>query len=207
MIKKPYLVAVGLILMASLAGCTTTNNPNPSQSASRDANGENSPLADNSQADIIPTDNSAAKKTTIDLSGRELDVFPNDILSNKGAKILNLSDNNLTTLPAEIGELTNLEELYLDRNQLTGSLPAEIRKMTQLRILSASGNRLSGIPAEIGQLNNLKTVDLSNNDLDTMPNEIENLKNLKILDLSGNRYSPEMQSTIRIMLPQTQVVF
>jgi Leucine-rich repeat (LRR) protein len=38
--------------------------------------------------------------------------------------ILNLCYKNLTSLPTEIGNLINLQKLYLDNNQLT-SLPAD----------------------------------------------------------------------------------
>ena len=44
---------------------------------------------------------------------------------------MNLNSNQLTSLPAEIGQLTSLEGLSLDRNQLT-SLPAEIGQLTSL---------------------------------------------------------------------------
>jgi len=110
-------------------------------------------------------------------------------------------------LPSEIGELTNLEELYLDNNQLEGALVAEIRKMPRLKILDASDNNMTGIPAEIGQMSNLEVLDYSNNQLDTYPNEIVNMKSLKTLDLSGNRYSPESLEAIQVLLPQTEVIY
>lgn len=110
-------------------------------------------------------------------------------------------------MPSEIGELVNLEELYLDNNRLTGALPGEIRKMPKLRILDGSRNNMTGIPAEIGQLQNLSTIDYSYNGLDTFPNEIVNLNNLHQLDLTGNRYSQESLEAIQILLPQADIVY
>ena len=42
-----------------------------------------------------------------------------------------LYNNQLTSVPAEIGQLTSLEELYLWNNRLT-SVPAEIGQLTSL---------------------------------------------------------------------------
>jgi Leucine-rich repeat (LRR) protein len=147
--------------------------------------------------------------TTLDLSGKNLSSFDVSSVSNKNqVKILNLSNNNFKSLPSQIGEFVNLEELYLDNNLLEGAIVAEIRKMTHLRILSAKNNNLSNIPAEIGQLSNLISLDLSNNNIDTMPNEIQNIKNnLKTLNLSGNNYSEEKIQEIKSVLPNTNVIY
>ena len=48
--------------------------------------------------------------------------------ANGGVTELNLSDNQLTgEIPAELGNLSNLERLYLGANQLTGCVPAGLR--------------------------------------------------------------------------------
>jgi len=47
---------------------------------------------------------------------------------------LNLSSNQLSALPAEIGRLTNLTRLDLSSNQLS-ALPSEISQLTNLTIL------------------------------------------------------------------------
>ena len=60
---------------------------------------------------------------------------------------LNLSFNDLTSLPAEIGKLQSLKELILYENKLT-SLPAEIGKLQKLTFLDLQGNSLP-IPPEI----------------------------------------------------------
>ncbi len=100
---------------------------------------------------------------TLDLSGRGLSEIDKDILDNNKITTLNVSNNNLT-----------------------GALPAEIRKLTNLEVLIASDNSLTGIPAEIGQLSKLKQAVFSNNDISGLPLEIGNLKNLETLDLRGN---------------------
>jgi Leucine-rich repeat (LRR) protein len=137
------------------------------------------------------------QSTTLDLSNRDLEEFPIEILEQTQIKVLDLSDNQLKSIPAEIGKLVNLEELYLANNQLTGALPAEIRKMPNLKILDASGNDLSGIPAEIGQLLQLKIIDFSGNQLNTVPNEIFNLSgSLQEINLAGNKYTTEYLNDI-----------
>lgn len=112
----------------------------------------------------------------------------------------------ITELPKYVLEMTNLEELDISDNALTGALPAEIRKLQKLRILDASGNKMTGVPAEIGQLSQLEQLDLSNNQLTGLPYELGNLQNLRTLILSGNQYSEQDLATIREKLPQTKFV-
>ena len=68
----------------------------------------------------------------------------------------------ITWLPPEIGKLQQLQELYLNYNQLT-TLPAEIDQLQQLQRLDLSGNQLTTLPAEISQLRQLEYLNIKNN--------------------------------------------
>ena len=68
------------------------------------------------------------------------------------------------TIPPELGGLSNLEQLLLNDNQLSGSV--QVGRTLQLRSLLLSSNQLSGeIPSELGELSNLQDLSLGGNEL------------------------------------------
>ena len=91
-------------------------------------------------------------------------------------------------MPAELGNLTNLEELYLYGNDLTGPIPPELGNLTNLKRLNLGDGRLVGsIPSELGRLTNLTRLYLALNNLTgPIPPELGNLTNLTVLALSRN---------------------
>ena len=114
---------------------------------------------------------------------------------------LDLSDQNLEKIPEYVFNKTNLEELDVSNNRLTGAIQAEIRHLQNLKVLNASNNKMTGVPAEIGQLRNLRVLDVSNNQLTGLPYELGNLKNLKTLNISENNYSELDLGIIQEKLP------
>jgi len=102
---------------------------------------------------------------------------------------LNLSNNNLKgTIPAEIGDLTNLEILRLDYNNLTGSMPTELTNPVYLKTIRLNNNQITGtFPTDDGDLSNLEYLDLSFNQLaDSIPSGFKDLINLEYLYLNDN---------------------
>jgi len=89
-----------------------------------------------------------------------------------------LYENKLTgTLPNELTRLTNLVDLNLADNDLTGPLPLDIGKLNQLNVLDLHGNLFTGpIPENVGQLRQLKILNLYGNFFDgSIPNTVGNL--------------------------------
>jgi Leucine-rich repeat (LRR) protein len=110
---------------------------------------------------------------------------------------IDLARNKLNgAIPPELGNLSHLEELYLDGSvspyyfaDLVGGIPPELGNLNQLKYLSLSSNELSGsIPSELGNLNQLESLDLGWNELGgDIPPELGNLDHLKNLNLAYNR--------------------
>ena len=108
----------------------------------------------------------------------------------------------ISFLPAEIGNLTNLEDLNLANSSIPGPIPPEIGKLTNLKRLDLINSSLYGsIPSEIGNLTNLESLRLTDNDLSgSIPSEIGNLTKLKYLELDENNLSGPIPAVIGIFL-------
>ncbi len=116
----------------------------------------------------------------------ELSSLPAEIGELHNLTQLDLSGARLTNLPEEIGNLAHLTHLDLSGNWLP-SLRPEIGNLTHLTFLDLNGNVLRELPPEIGHLTHLSDLSLNNNHLAALPWQIGNLTNLTHLDLFGNR--------------------
>ena len=94
-------------------------------------------------------------------------------------------------LPPELGRLSQLVRLELGGNYLSGPVPPELGQLSQLAELYLTGNYLSGpIPPELGQLDQLVVLDLRENYLSgPVPSELGQLRQLGYLDLASNQLS------------------
>ncbi len=100
--------------------------------------------------------------------------------------VLDLSANNLKTVPIEIIKLKNLQVLNLANNSIT-ELPLEIFELKHLQILNLEENRLKNLPDSISKLKNLYNLNLTRTKIPAIPESFSELKNLRILNLSWNQ--------------------
>uniref|UniRef100_A0A665UN51 Disease resistance R13L4/SHOC-2-like LRR domain-containing protein n=1 Tax=Echeneis naucrates TaxID=173247 RepID=A0A665UN51_ECHNA len=123
---------------------------------------------------------------TLDLSSRQLRRLPLASCVFDELVKLYLSDNNLSTLPAELEGLKKLQLLALDFNCFE-ELPAAICRLPQLSTLYLGNNRFYHLPGELSQLKELSTLWLEANCFTVFPKVVCELSNLKTLHLGYNQ--------------------
>ena len=112
---------------------------------------------------------------------------------------LRLGGNNLDgTIPSKIGKLSKLEHLALHSNQIRSRIPSAIGDLTALTQLALYDNQLSGgIPSSIRNLGSLRLILLNGNELTgSIPGAIGSLTALTLLGLWDNQLSGGIPSSI-----------
>jgi len=97
-----------------------------------------------------------------------------------------------------LGNMTNLDYLDLDGNNLSGNIPPELFNCTELDILWMTGNNFSGtIPAEIGNLTDLDFLFLDDSTLEgPLPTQIGDLVQLDYLYLDGGMLGGQLPDSM-----------
>uniref|UniRef100_A0A8C8SBD0 Leucine rich repeats and calponin homology domain containing 1 n=1 Tax=Pelusios castaneus TaxID=367368 RepID=A0A8C8SBD0_9SAUR len=111
---------------------------------------------------------------------------------------LNLYHNCIKIIPDAIVNLQMLTYLNLSRNQLS-SLPACLCGLP-LKVLIASNNKLGSLPEEIGQLKHLMELDVSCNEITALPQQIGQLKSLRELNIRRNYLQVLPQELVELPL-------
>ena len=123
-------------------------------------------------------------------------------------EILNLSDNHLRSLPADLGRLHQLKVIFLSNNDFE-EVPAVLAdcpslsmvgfKSNKIRVwgedilplnvrwLILTDNQLECLPNSIGKLHKLQKLMLAGNQLRSLPDEMAACQNLELIRLSANR--------------------
>ncbi len=147
--------------------------------------------------------------TELDLSGQGLTELPPEIgkLTQLETLILGKWDeekneyvgNELTSLPAEISQLSNLKILQapgkgryrLSRNESPGNqitaIPSGVAQLQSLQQLDFSSNQITAIPDSLAQLQSLQQLDFSSNQITAIPDSLAQLQSLQQLNLSSNQ--------------------
>jgi Leucine-rich repeat (LRR) protein len=117
-----------------------------------------------------------------------IEDLPDEFIALPQLLFLDLSENNLQSLPLSIYVVKQLERLHLSSNHI-GNLSVLVENFTKLRSLHISSNQLRFLPAELFTLRSLEQLDLADNRITSISNEINYLTKLTMLWLNSNMLS------------------
>ncbi|KAI4547483.1 hypothetical protein MG293_004038 [Ovis ammon polii] len=169
-----------------------------------------------------------ANLTELELIRCDLERIPHSIFSLHNLQEIDLKDNNLKTIeeiisfqhlhrltclklwynhiayiPIQIGNLTNLERLYLNRNKIE-KIPTQLFYCRKLRYLDLSHNNLTFLPADIGLLQSLQNLAVTANRIEALPPELFQCRKLRALHL-GNNVLQSLPSRVGELTSLTQI--
>lgn len=124
----------------------------------------------------------------------KLTTFPPEIFDLADSlEVLDLSRNQLSTLPENLPRLHRLKVIFLNNNQFE-TVPEVLAQCPKLEMIGFKSNRINHLPAN-ALPPQTRWLILTDNQLETLPAAIGSLKNLQKLMLAGNRLTtlpPEM---------------
>ena len=121
----------------------------------------------------------------LDLSGNDLTSLPDDLPRRHRLRIIFCSDNPFTELPEVLGRCPTLTMVGFKACQIA-TVPAAALPL-HLRWLILTDNHIAQLPAEIGRCADMQKLMLSGNRLRTLPPELANCAKLELLRIASNR--------------------
>ncbi|MEZ8512389.1 leucine-rich repeat-containing protein kinase family protein [Vibrio splendidus] len=132
----------------------------------------------------------------LDLSGNQLSDLPEELSQLTNLRIIFASNNLFTHLPDVLGSLPKLEMVGFKTNQIKTvseqSLPA------QLRWLILTDNAIEVLPRSLGERPRLQKLALAGNKICVLPDSMENLSNLELVRLSANQLTEFPEFLIKL---------
>ncbi|XP_076340596.1 leucine-rich repeat and calponin homology domain-containing protein 1-like isoform X3 [Tachypleus tridentatus] len=132
----------------------------------------------------IPVDYDLSDTVSADLSKNKFNELPNQVCEFFLLEVLNCYHNVIRCLPDSVTALQSLTFINLSHNQLC-TIPASLCKLP-LQVLIISDNRLISLPEEICHMDQLMDLDVACNQIVILPPKIGNLNALRSLNLRKN---------------------
>ena len=121
----------------------------------------------------------------LDLSGNQLSTLPDDLPRLHKLRVIFCSDNPFTELPEVLGQCQQLSMVGFKANRIAHVPPQALPPL--LRWLILTDNALTELPAEIGQCIHMQKLMLAGNQLHSLPSELANCSRLELLRISANQ--------------------
>lgn len=102
----------------------------------------------------------------LSLENNQLSQIPTQLLQCKKLNTLNLGRNQILGGLSTITSLNNLQQLFLNNNQISGSFPSALIGMPNLMMLNLNSNQLTGVlPAKLPEITHIANNRFNKNQL------------------------------------------
>lgn len=132
----------------------------------------------------------------LDLSGNQLSDLPEELSQLTNLRIIFASNNLFTHLPDVLGSLPKLEMVGFKTNQI--KIVSEQSLPIQLRWLILTDNEIEVLPSSLGERPRLQKLALAGNKIRVLPESMENLSNLELVRLSANQLTEFPEFLIKL---------
>jgi hypothetical protein len=120
----------------------------------------------------------------LSLANNQFTTFPTSILDLTSLETLSLSGNELTEVP-DLSALDHLKTLHLDNNEIT-EMPTGLGSLSTLTELTMNYNELTAISEDIMASSTLETLAVTFNSITELPEALVEMSSLKTLEVSVN---------------------
>ena len=121
----------------------------------------------------------------LDLSGNQLSSLPDDLPRLHRLRIIFCSDNQFTELPNVLGECPNLSMVGFKANRIRTVSPRALPP--KLRWLILTDNEIEDLPTELGSCQQLQKLMLAGNRLRSLPGSLASCTQLELLRIAANQ--------------------
>ena len=129
----------------------------------------------------------ASSLEVLDLANNQLSSLPKELSSLKKLKILFLTNNNFESIPSVVAACPKLEMISFKSNKLAHVDENVLPRQTRWLILT--NNNITTLPNSMGELTRLQKFTIAGNQLQKLPNSMRNCENLELMRLSANQFT------------------
>lgn len=138
-------------------------------------------------SDIPDELTSLIQLTSLSIKLKFLKRFSHSISRLNNLEVLKIERTSISELGDGVVELSNLKELHIINNNELAEIPANLGNLKNLEYLYIYNNRIKSLPQTIAELINLRVLYIADNIIEELPDEITSLPSLKVINISGNK--------------------
>jgi Leucine-rich repeat (LRR) protein len=138
-------------------------------------------------SDIPDELTSLIQLTSLSIKLKFLKRLPQSISRLNNLEVLKIERTSISELGDGVFELSSLKELHIINNNELAEIPANLGNLKNLEYLYIYNNRIKSLPQTIAELINLRVLYIADNIIEELPDEITSLPTLKVINISGNK--------------------